>query len=71
MTSVCGEERHVQVAGLAQLQIILLAQQVCPANQLIQAAHAQAGQAYAHLLCHKRKKVHLYAGAISSTTKAA
>ena len=59
MTSICGQEGHVQMAGLAQLQVILLSQQISPAYELIQAAHAQSGQANAHFLRHKGKEVHL------------
>lgn len=59
MASIGGEERHVQPTGLAQLQIILLVQQVSPAHQLVQAAHAKSSQTHAHLLSHKGKEVHL------------
>ena len=78
MTSIGGEEGHVQMAGLAQLQITLLAQQVSSANQLVQATHAQACQSHAHLLGHKGKEVHLqhdsrntmYSSGISRSTAA-
>ena len=60
MTSICSEEGHVQMAGLAQLEVILLAQQISSAYEIIQAAHAQAGKPNAHLLCHKGKEVHLH-----------
>ena len=59
MASIGGEEGHVQASGLAQLQVILLAQQVCPAHQLVQAAHAQPRQAHPYLLGHKGEEVHL------------
>lgn len=59
MAGICGEEGHIQVAGLAQLQVILLAQQVCSANELIHAAHAQPCKPNAHLLCYEGKEVDL------------
>lgn len=61
MASIGGEEGHVQACGLAQLQVILLAQQVCPPHQLIQAAHAQPRQPHPYLLGHKGEEVHLQA----------
>ena len=59
MASVCSEEGHIQMAGLPQLEVILLAQQIGSAYEIVQAAHAQAGKANAHLLCHKGEEVHL------------
>ena len=53
-----GQEGEVQALRLGQLGHALL-QQVSPPHQLIQAAQTQAGQADAHLLCHKSKVVHL------------